>query len=557
MLPVERRDRQADPVEGDRAAFDDVTLQIAGELDPDAAGEPVVDRLRDPPDRVDVALDDVAAKTVGGPQRRLEVDRSRRRSSSPSEVSSRVWFMTSASKAPARDPVAVRQTPETAIESPSASSPASSEAIADARAGRVALDPLDRSDRRDRPVNIVTTLASGRGRARPRRSDRHSTDSARSASPIVPAPTPPSNGRASVPPSRIGAKKRRSSSSSPASRNDPGQRRSALEQDARDPAAAELVERRPRPEPAPSPGQAMTSTPAAVSASTRGPRRVGADDHDHRSLGDGGDDPALERQPGARVEDRPGCGWRRRGRPRERSAGRRRRPRSRSPIATASRSARQRWTSSRDAAPEIHLESPAAVAVRPSRVSADLRTTSGRPVRACLRNAWLSRLAAVASAPSDQTTSTPPSRRISGPRPLAFGGRIVGADHDPADARGEDRLGAGRLAALVRAGLERHVHRRAGQVGAAARGRPRSRRPRRGDRRARRESPRRGPRPPAPAIDCADERVRADRTAPAGGQLERTPHPWARTAVVRSASVATFWSMRSWPSRSDRSDAVD
>ena len=50
----------------------------------------------------------------------------------------------------------------------------------------------------------------------------------------------------------------------------------------------------------------MTSTPAVGQRVDPRARRVGAGDHDHRRLGDGGDDPALERQPGARVEDHPG-----------------------------------------------------------------------------------------------------------------------------------------------------------------------------------------------------------------------------------------------------------
>jgi len=58
-----------------------------------------------------------------------------------------------------------------------------------------------------------------------------------------------------------------------------------------------------------------------------------------------------------------------------------------SPTQTASHSARQRCTSARLASPEIHRESPAAVATRPSRLRADFRRTSGRPVRVCFRNA--------------------------------------------------------------------------------------------------------------------------------------------------------------------------
>ena len=55
------------------------------------------------------------------------------------------------------------------------------------------------------------------------------------------------------------------------------------------------------------------------------------------------------------------------------------------------------------------------------------------------------------------------------PGPAAGGllARILGGDHDPGDPGLEDRLDAGRLAPLVRAGLQRHVHRRPGRVLAA------------------------------------------------------------------------------------------
>ena len=70
--------------------------------------------------------------------------------------------------------------------------------------------------------------------------------------------------------------------------------------------------------------------------------------------------------------------------------------------------------------PEIHFESPSAVAVRPSRVRADFSVTSGRPVRACFRNGWMRRRAAAASGPLASSTSIPASRSMPGPRPLAF-----------------------------------------------------------------------------------------------------------------------------------------
>ena len=51
---------------------------------------------------------------------------------------------------------------------------------------------------------------------------------------------------------------------------------------------------------------------------------------------------------------------------------------------------------------------------------ADLKTTSGRPVRACFRNGWLSRRAASATSPLTHSTSMPSSRRMPGPRPEAL-----------------------------------------------------------------------------------------------------------------------------------------
>jgi hypothetical protein len=94
------------------------------------------------------------------------------------------------------------------------------------------------------------------------------------------------------------------------------------------------------------------------------------------------------------------------------------------PTATASHSARQRCARARLDSPEIHWESPVLVATLPSSVIADLKITSGVPVRACFLNGWFSRRAARPSSPSRESTSTPSSRRIAGPRPLAF---VVGS----------------------------------------------------------------------------------------------------------------------------------
>ena len=96
------------------------------------------------------------------------------------------------------------------------------------------------------------------------------------------------------------------------------------------------------------------------------------------------------------------------------------------PTATASDSARQRWARARLASPEIHCESPVRVATLPSSVIADLKTTSGRPVRACLRKGWLSRRAACADVAVDVVHARRPRRagsRGRGRRPWASGRR--------------------------------------------------------------------------------------------------------------------------------------
>ncbi len=56
----------------------------------------------------------------------------------------------------------------------------------------------------------------------------------------------------------------------------------------------------------------------------------------------------------------------------------------------------------------------------PSIDIAIFKVTSGRLVRACLRKDWLNSRAVAASSPAANPTSTPPSRRIPGPRPAAF-----------------------------------------------------------------------------------------------------------------------------------------
>ena len=218
-------------------------------------------------------------------------------------------------------------------------------------------------------------------------------------------------------------------------------------------------------------GEARRAAPgraSRTSAESSGSRARGVEDHPRR-LAD-------------RVRDR-----RRRARS---AAGRRRarcrsRPRPRRPRRASGGRARgsraRRSTASRRRG----------VAVKPSRLTADFSVTSGRPVRACLRNGWFGSRAAAASAPSANSTSTPSSRRMPGPRPRAFS---VGSS-EPITTR---PMPAARIASVqggwrpwCAQGSSVTYMRRAGRVGAAARGSRRSRRPRRARRRARRGSPRR------------------------------------------------------------------
>src|SRR3954453_1079175 len=67
------RDRERDAVDRDRALLDDVAQQRRLGVDDDDAREALLARLADHAEPVDVALDDVAAEAVGGPQRQLEV----------------------------------------------------------------------------------------------------------------------------------------------------------------------------------------------------------------------------------------------------------------------------------------------------------------------------------------------------------------------------------------------------------------------------------------------------------------------------------------------------
>ena len=410
--------------------------------------------------------------------------------SGPSEVSASVWFITSASKPSRVAAVAVRQTPLTATESPSAISPAERGRDPQPRAlgagstastvPTSAISPVNTSPLpHPGPDQDVVADPLGLGGQRP----------GRIGDPLHSRPS----SAARPPPSRIGATKRRISSISPAAAKAPASVGPPSRKQAGDLAPTEVGERGAKPARRSAPPATTTSAPAraapparAGSASARRRRAAGARRGVAHEL-------RVERQPRRRVEDDPRRLAARRPSRGRSAAGRRRgrcrcRPRSRRPRrASGGRAARL-------CSPEIHFESPRRVATRPSREIAIFSVTSGRPVRACFRNGWLSSRAAAASSPAANSTSTPPSRSIPGPRPEAFS---LGSS----EAITTRAIPASRIASvqggwrpLVGAGLERHVHRRPGRVLAAGAGSPRARPARRAGRRARRESPRRSPR---------------------------------------------------------------
>ena len=139
------------------------------------------------------------------------------------------------------------------------------------------------------------------------------------------------------------------------------------------------------------------------------------------------------------------------------------------PTAIASDSARQRWTSARLCSPEIQGESPGRgrrpAVERHRQLQGDERQAgAGVLAEGLVEQARGGRLLAGGELDLDPAVAEDPRAATGG----LLGG-VVGGDHDPGDPGLEDRLDAGRLPALVRAGLQRHVHRRPGRVLAAAR----------------------------------------------------------------------------------------
>ena len=287
-------------------------------------------------------------------------------------------------------------------------------------------------------------------------------------------PSPSSGSRAERPPSSSGAMKRRSSSISPRVEERARQVRAALEQDRGDRRVqrAELVQRRAH-------ARGLVLAGGDDDLGARVLQRVGV--RARRGARDDDDERHLVRRPrrawspaagGAVASKTTRRGWRRtpsiaRGQLRvvgQRGADARRRRR------------RTRRASGARARAAVLGGDPlrvAGLASRPCRrgVMADLKSTHGRPVRACLRKAWLLQARAARRARRRRgRPRTPSSRRMPRPRPEAFSVGSSLATTTRAMPAAQDRVGARRLLALVAAGLERDVERRAAQVGVAGGG---------------------------------------------------------------------------------------
>ena len=395
-------DREADPGDRDRAVLDQVALEAVGDADPHAPGEAVVGHRERPRRRASTwpwtmwppsgsPARSAGSRLTGSPG--VELAEGGQRQS--------VWFMTSASKPSARRRVAVRQAPETATESPSASS-AAKLGVDPSRAPAVAAT---------RSLATVPTLLDDPGE------HHHSRSRARASmsSPLRSQST--ASGRGAV--GDAGRRRRRPPAAGPAPssigamnsaqlvdlarrQQRAGELGAALDQQRGDRRGGRARRARRGAGRSRSPASSITSAPASRSAATPVGVGVGGDDDVERRLVE------RARRAPSRAGRRAGeskttrAGWRaesgrrRRGRS---AAGRRRarcrsRPRPRRPRRASGARGRgspaRRSTSSRRPR----------VAVKPSRLIADFRVTSGRPVRACLRNGWTSSRAAAASAPS-------------------------------------------------------------------------------------------------------------------------------------------------------------
>ena len=268
--------------------------------------------------------------------------------------------MTSASKPSGRTVVAVRQTPSTATESPSRSSPAKPPRSGAWRPPRPRSIPATAPSSSDDPGEHqpLTTPAAARARACPRRcaptrppAARSRRRRARSRPPDGQRPAGAEHHRGDEHPQLVDLARREQRA---------GQLGPALDQQRGRARGARARRARPRAGASRSPASSITSAPASRRA--RDPRRVGAGGGEdvERRLVDRADQRGVEPAAAAFESNTTRAGWRTApgsSTSRAVSSGS-----SASavpiPTATASASARQRWTRARLSGPEIHLESP-------------------------------------------------------------------------------------------------------------------------------------------------------------------------------------------------------
>ncbi len=187
------------------------------------------------------------------------------------------------------------------------------------------------------------------------------------------------------------------------------------------------------------------------------------------------------------------------------------------PTITASWRARSAWTCARASGPVIQRLSPEAVAMRPSSVVASLSVSIGRPAHDARDEAGLqlARLG-LAHALHDLDPGRAQPRE---PRPVGARVGVAHRHHDPRDPRRDQRVGAGRRRADMRAGLQRDVRR------GPPRGRARLReRPRLGVRPAAVAGARAAEHGAAALDHAADRRVGPAPPEPARGERERVVH---------------------------------
>src|SRR3954447_9696163 len=417
---VDPGDGQADAVDGDRALLNHVAQQLGRRLDGHHAGEAVLRDARDDADAVDVTLHDVAAQARVRAQGEIQVDL-------------RAGLDVGQGRAPQRlvHHVEAEALPADAGGRQAHAVDGDAVALADLRAqprldgqhgagarhvdGHHGPEVLDEAGEHHHSRRRALTRTSSATRLQSRVRARRAWE-------MRSTPSPSSGSRALLPPSSSGARNRRTSSISPASRNAPAR-------------CGPPSSRRPATPRSPSwssaertragsfwPVATSTSAPAVSSASVA---ERGAARETTTVSGTSWAWPTSLESSGRRAvaSKTTRRGWRRAG-----TSGSSMRAVSCGssasavpmPTTTASTEARQRWASSRLASEEIHLESPVRVATLPSSVIADLNRTHGRPVRACLRKAWLARRARAASSPPATSTVTPSSRRMPRPRPEAF-----------------------------------------------------------------------------------------------------------------------------------------